>query len=150
MSDVLLQRGDESSHGTKGTVLIFALNWHCDSLELPERGNMPGLSRIPVGIYTVKMMPSDHFKRDIYHVLDVPGRSAIEIHPGNYAGDPAMGLISHVKGCALLGRGYGWMQPYPLQLAILNSRPTVADFEKQMGGRDFTLEIKAAQNSPAG
>lgn len=150
MSDVILQRGETGDWGTKGSWLIVATGWLCDSLELPERGNMPGISRICPGIFNVKLLPSAHFNRPIYHVLDVPGRDSIEIHNGTWAGDPAMGYQCQVRGCALQGRGYGYIQPYPQQLAILNSRITVDDFIKQMSGRDFTLEIKAAQNSPAG
>lgn len=145
----ILQRQTGGDWGTPGHLSIAGSDWSCDTLELPDRNNVPDKSRINPGAYRCEMQWSDHFKRMIYHVLGVPGHGAIEIHGGNWAGDKDMGLHSDVKGCALLGRGYGRITPYPEQTAILHSWVTVTDFENQMGAQPFVLEVKDVQNTPA-
>ena len=50
---------------------------------------------IPEGSYPLVMGWSPRFQRNVPRVLDVPGRTDIEIHSGNDAGDTA--------GCILLG-----------------------------------------------
>ncbi len=147
-ADVTLQRGEEGDWGTKGYWIVLDTGWHCDTLELPNRGNMPGISRIPVGGYSCSLIWSQHFQQMLYQVNDVPGRQNVEIHWGNWAGDQAKGLKSDVRGCCLMGREYGYLKPYPDQLAIMNSRATVQDFIDQMQGKPFTLQIIVAQNPP--
>lgn len=66
-----------------------------DSIELPWKDNRTGISCIPPGVYRLAFLYSPHFNRDILHVLNVPGRDAIEIHPANY--------ISELRGCCSLG-----------------------------------------------
>lgn len=150
MADVTAQRGDEGDWGTKGVWTVARTGWTCDSLELPNRGNMPGLSRIPPRIYSCSLVWSHHFQRMLYQINDVEGRGNIEIHPGNWAGDPAMGLYSNVRGCALLGKGYGVLKDHPGQIAILNSGLMVDQFMVEMRAEPFTLDIRAAQNPSAG
>lgn len=66
-----------------------------DSVELPWKDNRTGQSCIPAGTFRLTFLYSPHFKRDLLHVLNVPGRDAIEIHPANY--------ISELRGCLSLG-----------------------------------------------
>ena len=40
---------------------------------------------IPAGTYRAEIFPSPHFGYSVVRLLDVPGRDAIEIHPGNSA-----------------------------------------------------------------
>jgi Steigviridae/Suoliviridae L,D-carboxypeptidase/transpeptidase len=49
------------------------------SLELPVRDGLPG-SAIPTGVYKVIAYQSPHFGRLMPLLVDVPGRSEIEIH----------------------------------------------------------------------
>jgi len=69
------------------------------SLELPEtfegNQNVPDKTCIPAGTYPVLRAWSNHFERMMPHVDQVPGRSAIEIHYGNFPHD--------VLGCLLIG-----------------------------------------------
>lgn len=150
MSDVILQRGEDGDWGTKGSVKVMRTGWTCDSLELPDRGNMPGLSRIPEGLYSCSFIWSPHFQKMLYQVNDVPGRGGIEIHNGTWAGDMAKGLFSQVRGCCLLGRGYGVLREHPTQIALLNSLVSVDQFAVEMQGKPFTLNILPAQNPTAG
>jgi hypothetical protein len=64
------------------------------TLELPVIDGKPG-SAIPPGIYKVVSYPSPKFGRLMPLLLDVPGRSEIEIHFGN--------LPDETRGCILLG-----------------------------------------------
>lgn len=83
------------------TGYLFVLNqekhiiYKCYCLELPDRDNATSISRIPEGTYTVKKRNSPKFA-DHFHILDVPGRSFILIHHGNYYTD--------IRGCILVGQ----------------------------------------------
>ena len=69
------------------------------TLELPElfegQPNVPEKCCIPAGNYIVTRSWSNHFGQMMPHVDPVEGRSAIEIHYGNYPQD--------VLGCILIG-----------------------------------------------
>lgn len=67
----------------------------CNTLELPDRGNAPRVSCIPAGEYKVILNYSPAFKRVLPLLLDVPGRSGIRIHRGNWPKDST--------GCILPG-----------------------------------------------
>ena len=64
------------------------------SLELPDLNNKPYFSCIPTGDYVCKIERSPKYG-PVFHIKDVPGRSHILIHPGNYN--------KNTKGCLLLG-----------------------------------------------
>lgn len=66
----------------------------CKTLELPNNNGLPG-SCIPAGTYTVASVYSNHFGRDMPMLVDVPGRTTIEIHWGNTWHD--------TRGCILVG-----------------------------------------------
>lgn len=74
------------------------------TVERPWKNNAAGTSCIPAGTYTVKMTYSPRFKRYLYEVQDVPGRSGIRLHVANWAaelhGCIAVGIV-HGVGCVL-------------------------------------------------
>lgn len=89
-----------------GGELLLDGAWECFTLELPVGDGKPG-SAIPPGTYAVKIAPSPKFGRDMPRLYDVPGRSGILIHWGNYAGDiPATAAIEEAdtEGCILVGQ----------------------------------------------
>lgn len=57
-----------------------------------------GRTAIPRGFYEIKMDYSPKYKRNMPHVLDVPGFEGIRIHPGNKADD--------TEGCLIPGSSY--------------------------------------------
>lgn len=68
--------------------------FNCKTLELPWRDNNINISCIPAGKYEVVKRFSEKYKKH-FHLLNVPGRSMILIHSGNYYTD--------TKGCILVG-----------------------------------------------
>jgi hypothetical protein len=54
-------------------------------------------SCIPFGLYDVRPFSGVTFK-DVFEIVNVPNRSAILIHAGNYH--------THTKGCVLVGLSY--------------------------------------------
>jgi hypothetical protein len=125
-----------SDQGTQGILTIN--DFECHTLELPWRNNSRGTSCIPTGTYYVVWSYSPSRKKYLYELLNVNGRSDIQIHSGNFAGDTRKGWKSDVKGCILLGNEMGEIEG---QLAILNSRVTVQAFEKLMNKQPFTLNV---------
>lgn len=71
----------------------------CFTLE-PSRQNPvhPGHPAIPAGTYKVIITPSPHLGYLTPEVLDVPGRTDIRIHVGNYPKDSL--------GCTLVGESH--------------------------------------------
>lgn len=66
------------------------------TLELPWQDNQRNISCIPEGEYMVfKMHPNKKRKYQYFWVQDVPGRTGILWHPGNYT--------RQIKGCFLPG-----------------------------------------------
>ena len=68
------------------------------SIELPDKGNQHNISCILEGIYDVIKYDSPK-KGKIFLLLNVPGRSAVEMHIGNYAA----GKKIDTQGCILPG-----------------------------------------------
>jgi hypothetical protein len=90
----VIRRAMSADADTLGELLIEGERAAC-TLELPWKDDAPNVSCIPLGTYTVKMMYSPHFKRDMPHVLGVPGRTDILFHNGNHDYDSL--------GCVILG-----------------------------------------------
>lgn len=95
---LLIERIDRSEKQTIGR--MFVLNEHdgsvadFPSLELPWKDNQKRISCIPTGTYPVKKHSSPKFGKAFW-VQDVPGRSEILIHKGNFFDD--------ILGCILPG-----------------------------------------------
>lgn len=80
---------------TIGELLIDGVEF-CKTLELKWLDNMRSKSCIPEGTYkVVKRLAHEKRKYDHFHILDVPNRSYILIHTGNYS--------SQILGCILVG-----------------------------------------------
>ena len=115
------------------------------NLELPDRNNKPFVSRIPAGIYPIK--PIIRPNGDWALLLEnVPNRTAILIHKGNYTRD--------IQGCILVGLHHIDMDKDGIvdvsnstdAMKILQSlitEPTtieIIDFYKQVGDNDPKTE----------
>lgn len=91
------------------------------TLEPPWLGNQPNVSCVPCGVYAWDLLPSPRFGRDLIELSDVPGRSEILIHPGNYPRD--------TQGCILLGLGLDEKLP-----AVWQSRKAVSKLHDALAG----------------
>lgn len=65
------------------------------TLERPWLDNERATSCIPPGTYQCKLLWSNHFGRNMPHLLDVPDRAEIMIHNGN--------TVKDTTGCIIVG-----------------------------------------------
>jgi hypothetical protein len=120
-SDDKQQLGDLSIDGFK-----------CKTMELSYKNNAKNISAIPKGIYTCKWTFSPRFMRYTYEVMKVPNRTGIRIH--------SVSWFYSLQGCIGLGKSYGDLNG-DKHADLIDSRKTIAEFEKFMNKKDFILEI---------
>lgn len=91
-------------HQTLGEMIVYddCYNeiYDCNCLELPDRDNKVGVSRIPAGVYDVVKRNSPKYG-DHFLVKNVKNRSWILIHSGN--------TYKQTRGCILPGKGLGYV-----------------------------------------
>lgn len=95
---VVIDRLTRGESQTEGLLTVYDGDkkvFNCYTLELPDLNNQKRISCIPDGNYNVEKRYSTKYKNH-FHVLDVPNRSYILIHQGNYNW--------HTKGCILVGK----------------------------------------------
>lgn len=100
------------------------------TLELPWRNNEKQVSCIPKGIYKVQKRNSPKYGAH-FHILDVPNRSFILIHHGNYFTD--------ILGCVLVGTGLKDLNGDG-QLDVTNSRTAMQQLNAALPD-NFSIEI---------
>ena len=103
MKAVLIrQKGLSNSRQTCGRFILIDDKgdtiYQCASLELPWKDNQRNVSCIPEGKYNVSKKDSPKFGKGTFAINDVPGRSNILIHPGNFTRE--------IQGCILLGERF--------------------------------------------
>lgn len=133
--EVTLTRLEESHNGTWGKLVCKEADLDLHTLERMWVGNKKGVSCIPAGRYLVQATQSYKFRRIMYLVQGVEGRSGIRIHSANWP--------EELQGCIALGTittiaAKGKM--------LLNSRIAVTRLETNLGFRDFYLTVSAAPN----
>ena len=96
---LLLDRYSHEERQTIGKLYLLDINENVianwDSLELPWRNNQRRISCIPEGSYKAKKHTSPRFGKSLW-LQDVPNRSEILIHRGNFYTD--------ILGCILIGK----------------------------------------------
>ena len=92
-------------HGTgvNGVLLLDGVEL-CKTIELPWLHNAPRISCIPEGTYTLRKRYSPKFRWH-FEIADVPGRSAVLIHPANDAARELKGCIAPVLRHTGEGKG---------------------------------------------
>lgn len=96
---LLVKRDADDTESVPGALYVDS-QWECWTLE-PSRTNPvhEGHPCIPAGTYKAILTPSPHLGYVCPEILDVPGRSDIRLHIGNWAKDSL--------GCTLVGMNHG-------------------------------------------
>jgi len=132
---IKLVRVEESGDGSFGVLMINGEAF-CVTLEPPDRDNQSNVSNIPPGLYPLVRIQSPKYGI-VFEVQNVPNRTHILIHPGNFVED--------TKGCIILAQYFGKLKG---DRAVLNSGKTFRDFMHRMEGVDSTsIEIIEATYS---
>ena len=136
MKIIKLTRNVQDEKGTKGS-LSYNGKDICKTLELPWNSNSHKISCIPIGKYSVTKWNSIHL-HDAYEVQNVPNRTGICLHCGNYAGDVRLGLKSDSEGCILFATT---TSSDGNQYVGIGSRTAHDVFMVLLQGEDFVLDI---------
>lgn len=145
MITVIIQRQPSTDEGTFGKLMMEG--FECVTLELPWKNNQRRVSCIPAGEYKALRHKSPS-KGWCYELRDVPGRSDILIHSGNWAGDTEKGWSSDYLGCIGLGKSRGYLlnREGKTQRVILSSRLAMQAFHEATKGEPLTIIIKDANH----
>lgn len=138
MLESYLIRYKTGDHGTFGR--LYLKNWSCFMLELPYFDNKRNISCIPDGDYICKIVKSPRFGY-VFGLLDVPNRSHILIHSGNWAGDVSKGFKSNSNGCLLPGMIKG--SDKRGQKTVWRSRQAIRGIMKHTKREPFLLKIRS-------
>lgn len=140
MIQATLIRQDTGDHGTFGAIL-FPRGFAIHTLELPWEENKQSVSCIPCGLYLCEMDQSPRWGMT-YHVRDVPGRTHILFHKGNWAGRKSMPeLQTKTAGCILVGSDRGPIPPYENQDAVRASGQALVEMMTHLKEEPFELLI---------
>lgn len=102
--DIYAWRAAPTDDGTFSDVSLgSSMSLKLKLAELPWKNNLPNVSCIPEGDWDLLCLFSPKHQKNLWHVMGVPGRNAIELHSANFAGDVSKGKISQVLGCGALG-----------------------------------------------
>jgi len=94
---------------------LYCKGYQCFTLELPDKGNQNGISCIPPGRYKARKHLSPANGACIA-IDNVPGRTQIQIHAGNYTRD--------IHGCILIGDSIKFLDS-DTNPDVTNSRATL-------------------------
>lgn len=96
---LLVKRVQFLKNCTIGYLYINGVDANIFTLEDTVRTRkVPGETAIPPGTYKVIVDYSNHFGKELPHILDVPNFEGIRIHPGNTDQD--------TEGCILVGKDW--------------------------------------------
>ena len=113
-------------------ILNYGVSARAFTLELPYLDNKQSVSCIPAGYYVAKYRKSPS-NGDVIELKNVPGRSYIQIHSGNYT--------SQIEGCILVGDSIVDINKDGI-LDVANSRETLSRLLEWAGYSEFILIIK--------
>jgi len=98
---------------------LFYKDFKCLTLELPWRQNQRSISCIPEGVYECGLYHSPK-RGPVILLEDVPCRTFIEIHPGNF--------VRQIEGCICVGDSIKYLD----NDTVLDVANSVRTFDKLM------------------
>lgn len=96
------------------------------SLERGWLNNQNNISCIPEGVYDLVLEYSPRFRKDLWEIKGVPGRSECKFHAANY--------WWQLNGCIALGKYEAELDNDPV-MDITSSRVTMDRFHKALDGQ---------------
>lgn len=107
-------------------------DFHCFTLELPNKNNTKSISCIPAGTYQAfrRISPKNGL---VVELIGVPNRSNIQIHSGNYT--------SQIEGCILVGKSITYLNADTIP-DVTDSKNTLVSLLKLLPQDGFTVEIE--------
>lgn len=140
---ITITRTASTDEGTFGRFDAPALNFSCLSLELPDHGNKPSISRVLPGKYSATWTHSPRKNREMYRLEDKHDRVGILIHSASFGGDKRLGYECDLEGCISLGSDTATVQLNngKSQHIVTGSRDTVHKFEQLANGRPLMITI---------
>ena len=104
----------------------------CFTLELPFLDNKKSISSIPEGKYKAfrRVSPKNGL---VIELMDVPNRTNIQIHAGNYT--------RQIEGCILVGKSITYLDSDSIP-DVTNSKDTLLALLKRLPTDAFEIEIK--------
>jgi hypothetical protein len=113
-----IDRLSDNGKQTAGLLSVYINNqqiFNCKTLELPWKDNIQSVSCIPLATYKVRKRISSKFDLH-FHILDVPNRSHILIHPANF--------VRQLLGCVAVGENWTDIDGDGLR-DVINSKATL-------------------------
>ena len=140
MKSLVLTRTREDDYQTLGELSVYDNSlgeiFKCKTLELPWKDNKRRVSRIPSNHYEIVKHISPRFGKSLW-IKDVPNRSEILIHRGNYHRD--------TLGCILVGEKF-----YDIDndghLDVTNSKTTMERLYKIVENENYINIIEEWEN----
>ena len=132
VSIIRFESNDQATYGLLKIIENDRILFECVTLEKAWKDNKNNISCIPAGVYSVMKTYSNRFKKPLYLIDEVPGRSGVRIHPANFA--------SQLQGCIALGSHFADIDSDGIK-DVVNSRDTQEKFDMVMDNRPFKLEI---------
>ena len=150
MKEAWLSRTVSSDQGTFSHFYSGDRHWHTG--ELPWLDNLPNISCIQPGTHLCTYR-EDGSNGPCYELQDVPGRTVIQIHIGNFVGDESKGFKSDVRGCIVPGIARGKLRPKVKQAdgaikwlgrqeAVISSGKAIEEILEYFGKESFVLNIE--------
>lgn len=134
-----LRRDTYLPNGTTGKLSVDGKEF-CFTLEPPNKTSITdGPVCIPSGTYPVVIDFSPHFQRQMPRVENVPERSGILVHWGNY--------VENTQGCILVGSSRGMIQGSVPEPAVWDSRETFERLYREIEGGQSAGVVLAICNA---
>lgn len=135
--DILLKRSRVGHYQSIGDLTITidgVVVFRAKTLERGWRNNQRGESCVPVGVHPIELEYSHRFKKDLWELKNVPGRSECKFHAANY--------WKQLNGCIALGKYHKDIN-YDGLTDVTSSGETMKKFHKTLSGyKKLTLRIE--------